>query len=73
MSLILKFETEQDRESFLELVRHDRPELLSQLSPNPLFPHLYAQTNPDSDAWLRDRIGRFGQAFDDLKFRTFAT
>jgi hypothetical protein len=72
MSLILKFETDQARESFLDLVRRDKPELMGQLTPNPLLPHLYARTDTKSDAWLRERIGRFGQAFEDLKFKTFA-
>jgi len=38
MSLILKFETDEDREKFLDLVRRDKPELMGQLAPNPLLP-----------------------------------
>jgi hypothetical protein len=72
MSLILKFDTDEDRKKFLDLVRRDKPDLVGQLAPNPLLPHLYARTDTNSDAWLRERVGRFGQAFEDLKFKTFA-
>jgi hypothetical protein len=72
MSLILKFETDKDREKFLDLVRRDKPDLVGKLAPNPLLPHLYARTDASGDAWLRRRIGRFGQAFEDLKFKMFA-
>jgi hypothetical protein len=72
MSLILKFNTNEDREKFLDLVRRHKPDLVGQLAPSPLLPHLYARTDAKSDEWLRMRIGRFGQAFEDLKFKTFA-
>ena len=72
MSMILKFKTDQDRQKFLELVRQSKPDLVHQLAPNPLLPHLYARTDPESDKWLRERIKRFGQAFEDVKFKPFA-
>ena len=72
MSMILKFKTDQDRERFLDLVQRDRSDLLRQLAPNPLLPHLYARTDLESDEWLRERIARFGQAFEDVKFKPFA-
>ena len=72
MSLILKFETEEDREKFLDLVQRNKPDLLPSLTSNPILPHVYARTNPKQDAWLRDHVARFGTAFEDLRFRTFA-
>jgi hypothetical protein len=72
MSLILKFETDKDREKFLDLVRRVKPDLVGKLASNPLLPHVYARTDAKGDAWLRRRIGRFEKAFEDLKFKTFA-
>lgn len=72
MSLILKFKTYEDREKFLDLIRREKPDLVGQLAPSQLLPHLYARTDAKSDEWLREQIGRFGQAFEDLKFKTFA-
>ena len=67
MSLILKFETEEGREEFLDLVQRDNPDLLSKLTPNPILPYLYAHTDSEQDAWLCDHVAPFGTAFDNLQ------
>ena len=71
MSLILKFESNEDRETFLDLVRREKPDLVGQLVSSPLLPHVLAHTDAKSDEWLRERIGQFGRAFEDVRFETF--
>ncbi len=72
MSLMLKFKTDKDRERFLDVVRREKPDLLEQFTPNPLLPLIYARTDVKSEEWLRQRIRKFGEAFENLKFQTFA-
>ena len=73
MSLIMKFKSVEDREKFLALVRRAKPDLVGKLASSPLLPHLHAHTDAKSDAWLRKQIGPFGEAFEDLQFKTFAS
>ena len=73
MSLIMKFKSIEDREKFLALVRRAKPDLVGKLASSPLLPHLHAHTDAKSDAWLRKQIGPFGEAFEDLQFKTFAS
>lgn len=70
MSVILKFRDEEARQTFLEHTRRERGDIFERLKPNRLLPQAVAKpTTPEQDAWLREAIGGYGKAYEDVTFK----
>ena len=68
--MILKFDDETERKSFLDRLERERRDIYAHCSSGRVLPDVVAtDLDEEQEAWLLERLG--SRAFRDVRFETF--